>query len=251
MDLVTCERAIRGDGTPAGVWSAWLNDLAPLSLEPLLQRNSASRLVVVAPHPDDEILACAGLLMTHGRDMSDSLVIAVTDGEASHPAIIDPVQLAEVRRQESQAGLHQLGAGAAETIRLQLPDGGVGARVRELTGLLTRELRTGDVVVTTWRWDGHPDHEATGLAAARACASAGCMLLESPVWMWHWASPGDARVPWHRLRRLALGRDEVAAKLAALAEHQSQLTRRSDALDAVLGPDIRARAAWPCEYFLC
>lgn len=251
MELVTSERAIRGTGTPAGHWSAWLNDQAPLPLEPLLRDKGASRLVVIAPHPDDEVLSCAGLLATHARNMAATLVMAVTDGEASHEGIIDPETLAAIRRHESLAGLQQLGAGSAQTIRLRLPDGRVGARIRELTGLLQRELRAGDVVVTTWRWDGHPDHEATGLAAARACESAGCLLLESPVWMWHWASPGDERVPWHRLRRLRLGRDEVAAKQAALSAHRSQLTPRSDVLDPVLGPNILARAAWTHEYFLC
>lgn len=61
--------------------------------------------------------------------------------------------------------------------------------------------------------------------------------------------PADARVPWHRLRRLALSTDACARKQAALAAHVTQLTPRSASVGAVLGPHLLARAAWRHEYF--
>ena len=56
----------------------------------------------------------------------------------------------------------------------------------------------------TWRGDGHPDHEAVGRAAATAVERTGAVLVEYPVWMWHWALPGDPDVPWYRAHTVPL-----------------------------------------------
>jgi LmbE family N-acetylglucosaminyl deacetylase len=130
-----------------------------------------------------------------------------------------------------------------------VPDGGVARRTGALAHTLSRLLLPSDVVVTTWRLDGHPDHEATGLAAAQACAAAGCRLLEAPVWMWHWAAPGDPRIAWDRLVGLALGVDLVWRKQEALAAHVTQLRARDATCGPVLGAEIVTRAARATEYF--
>ena len=42
------------------------------------------RVVVVAPHPDDEVLAAGGLMRWMACRGREVLVVGVTDGEASH-----------------------------------------------------------------------------------------------------------------------------------------------------------------------
>ena len=61
------ERVIQGQGTPEAVWRPWLRaqPFAPMPKTALL--GEARRLVVVAPHPDDEVLACGGLLATQAQ----------------------------------------------------------------------------------------------------------------------------------------------------------------------------------------
>lgn len=78
-------------------------------------------------------------------------------------------------------------------------------------------------MLCTWRGDGHPDHEASGRAAAAACAATGARLAEYPVWTWHWAEPGQERVPWDRRHRVVLSDAELAAKQAAVAEFVTQV----------------------------
>ena len=73
---------------------------------------------------------------------------------------------------------------------------------RGLTDLLSPDTWC----AATWRGDGHPDHDAVGRAAATACDAVGCRLLEYPVWMWHWARPGEVVGP-------------VAARLVDPAAH--------------------------------
>ncbi len=158
------------------------------------------------------------------------------------------MRLAPARRAERQAGLDRLGVGGATVTPLAVPDGNVAAQEAGLEDALRRLLRAEDSVVTTWRGDGHPDHDASGSATASACGAIGCRLWEAPVWMWHWSWPDDPRVPWHRLRVLALTSGARARKIAALQAHATQLAPRAgDA--AVLGPEVLARAARDTEYF--
>jgi hypothetical protein len=69
--------AIVGDGTAEEVWRRWL-DRMPL---PEVELADLGTPVVVAPHPDDEVLAVGGLLALAGA----AELVAVTDGGASHP----------------------------------------------------------------------------------------------------------------------------------------------------------------------
>src|SRR6185437_4170480 len=148
-----------------------------------------SRLVVVAPHPDDEILGAGGLLAAAARAGREILLAAVTDGRASHPGSgkWPEAELAAQRRRESAEALEVLGAGAAAVRRLSFPDGGVAARTAALTTALAGLLMASDVVVSPWRFDGHPDHEATGYATALAARGRGARHLEAPVWACTWA----------------------------------------------------------------
>lgn len=248
---MTAERVIRGPGTSEPVWRQWLSEahLQRTAVEELL--GPSTRLVVVAPHPDDEVLACGALLATHAARGGTCAVVAVTDGEASHGAS-DPgsaQRLAATRRAESEAGLRRLGLRQACIHRLHMTDSRVGEQADRLLMRLHALLDARDVVATTWRFDGHPDHDATGLAAARACRAIGCRLLEAPVWMWHWAGPDDVRVPWHRLRRMSVAPQASACKQAALARHLSQLGRRGAGQGPVLDPTMVERAARSSEYF--
>lgn len=244
-------RFISAPGVASGFWESWL-------LEEGIARVPASelvakwqRLVVVAPHPDDEILACGALLHTHVAQGGACLVVAVTDGEASHAdtAGHDAQALARQRRHESAAGLLRLGVAGDAVKRLGLPDGALQYHAEELQARLAALIRPSDVVLSTWRLDGHPDHEACGRACAAACEANGATLLEAPVWMWHWAEPWDPQVDWTRLTGVGIDADTLARKLHALAAHRSQLTPRSPTLPPVLDDTLIERAGWDAEYF--
>ena len=232
-------------------WQQWLAGRGPARLPAAAIVGADQRLVVLAPHPDDELLACGMLLHAHARRGGEVLIVGVTDGEASHqgtPGWSAP-DTAALRRRERVEGLEALGAGMADLLLLGLPDGGVEDCGDALERSLRTLLRPDDAVVTTWRLDGHPDHEACGRAAAGAARAAGALLWEAPVWMWHWADPLQSPVPWHRLCAFQPTAGAAAAKQAALARHRSQLAERGHGLAPVLDGAILERARWPLEYF--
>ena len=241
------DRVIAGHGTAESDWLAWLpsQDTARITADEIFANNS--RVVVVAPHPDDEILACGGLLALCARRQFPVLVVAITDGEASHGAVdkFARARLCQQRVHERCAGLIQLGIDPRCVVRLKVPDGQVSLQGEMIFDCLAGLLRPGDVVVTTWVLDGHPDHEATAQAVLRT----GCQLFQVPVWMWHWAEPGDGRIPWAELVALELDDQAMDAKQKALSQHHSQLAHRSTATGPVLATEIIQRAARRQEYF--
>lgn len=240
---------IHGEGTPEALWAGWGRAFAPFDLD------GCSRLVVAAPHPDDEVLGVGGLMVLAAARGVEVTVVAVTDGEASHPGspTLAPADLAALRPAETEASLADLGVRCAP-LRLGVPDGAVAAHEDEVARRLAAVVAAGQGdpplrdpgatwVVTTWRGDGHPDHEATGRAAATACGATGARLVEHPVWTWHWALPDDPRVPWERARTLALPADVRRAKEVAVSRFTTQVAPLSDdpADAAVLPPHVLAR----------
>src|ERR1700712_473320 len=118
------DRAIEGVGTTEDEWLGWsrLSQLPALTASEMVPHGA--RAVVVAPHPDDEILAVGGLLAHLARVGTPVLIVAVTDGTASHVGSTEwPVErLVRERPIESRTALHRLGVDT-EPVRLGLPDG--------------------------------------------------------------------------------------------------------------------------------
>lgn len=247
--------AITTSGRPE---SAWLYD-ERLQGADELSFDRAMNAVIVAPHPDDEVLGMGATMSKLRRLGSKLVLVAVTDGEASDPGLSpsERDKLVAVRFAERDAALSWLGVADVELVQLHLPDAHVAAREDELTEKLCTVLeatkagpgKRETTCFSTWRLDGHPDHEAAGRAAARACASAGVQLYEFLVWAWHWMRDEDP-FPFERVCRVLLGDEERHAKRRAIAEFQSQLQSAGDGGRPVLPPDMVARFFRDFEAFL-
>ena len=214
-------------GTPPEAWSEHPGSAGLARLD--LDLHAYDRLVVLAAHPDDESLGAGGLVRRAYRHGLAVLVVAATDGEASHPA--SPThshdELASVRRAELRAAVEAL-APTATIERLGLPDGELSEHVDDLQAGVVRLVGDGrrTLLVAPWRHDGHADHEAAGRVAATTAVRTGARLLEFPLWWWHWGRPDAA--PWDRLRVLDLDPAEAAARARAQAAHRSQVEPLSD-----------------------
>lgn len=205
---------IDAPGTAEADWRAWPG----LRGLPALDFAGWRRVVVVAAHPDDEVLGAGGLLAMLAALGAHVRLVAVTDGEASHPHL-DPAAVTARRIAESGAALGHLAP--CEVVRLGMPDAGV--RAGALAARLDELVRGADACLAPWEHDAHRDHEAAGHAALAAGAPRGVPVLRFPIWAWHWARPGDPRLPWDRARRVPLTGDARDRKRAAIGCFTSQL----------------------------
>ncbi|MDG4663571.1 PIG-L family deacetylase [Mycobacterium sp. 236(2023)] len=217
------DNPLAGGGTPEHVWTA-----AGLRF-PDIDLAKCPEIVVVGAHPDDETVgfgATAAQLAAAGVGVQ---IVSASDGGAAFPdaSLLQRYSLEKVRRRElcEAAGV----LGLPPPISLGLPDGDIAGHEQRLTDLLIEILVTrpaGTWCAATWRGDGHPDHEAVGRAAAVAAALTGAVLVEYPVWMWHWAQPGDAAVPWERAHAVPSTPEAIDLKLKAAKRFRSQFESR-------------------------
>ncbi|WP_328687148.1 PIG-L family deacetylase [Streptomyces caniferus] len=214
--------AIGAPGTPEGLWASW----AALRRLPAVGVPDGP-VVVVAAHPDDEVLGFGGTMARLAALGTDVHLVSITDGELSHPrsTLITAERLAEVRHAELRTALADLGLPHVHTERLSVPDTRVDQHESAVAGRIAALLREvgAALCVAPWGRDLHSDHEAAGRAAGRACQDSGVPLWMYPVWMWHWSRPGDPRVPWHDAVRLTLPAEALARKTSAIGQFVSQI----------------------------
>jgi len=130
--------------------------------------------VVVAPHPDDEVLGCTAVL-----HRSNVTVIHVTDGVPPWTPAGERDALHATRRAECLAAWRSLGS-TVQPVELGFGDLGAWRSVPEIadslaaaldsttdTANITDTADTTDIYVPAFQ-RGHPDHDATHLAAALA-----------------------------------------------------------------------------------
>ncbi|MER5886730.1 PIG-L family deacetylase [Streptomyces sp. NPDC001941] len=228
---------IQAPGTDERIWQRWQGWAAL----PTITLESFSHVVVVAAHPDDEVLGFGGSLALLAAAGAHTTVVSVTDGEASHPRsrVLTAAGLARLRAGETRAALGELGAPQSEVIRLHVPDTAVAEHEDAVVRALVPLLSGADLVVAPWSGDAHGDHEAAGRATVRAAEGRPVTCWQYPVWMWHWAAPADDRVPWHRAARIQLPPRVRRLKEAAVGRFTTQIRPLGPGPDdaAILPPE--------------
>ncbi len=124
---------------------------------------------MVAPHYDDELLGCGGLLLQLAAAGAQIRVLFLTDGGAG-AGVDDRGAYAAERRAESQRVAERLGWTAAE--RLELPDGELAQRQDELAAALAHALAAHrpELLLVPSPLEASADHRAAFAALHRALA---------------------------------------------------------------------------------
>ncbi|WP_227671523.1 PIG-L deacetylase family protein [Psychrobacter sp. 72-O-c] len=248
------DRVIEGDGTSQDVWQNWqgLRNLPRLNIAKIFPPHQ--RVCIFAPHPDDEILGCGGMLQQLATNGNPIVVVCVTNGEQSHPnsQIYPPQKLNIIRPKESLAALEMLGvAHQVTSIALDLTDGDVFAQQAQFTKKLAAIIQPDDILVTTFMRDGHPDHEATGQVVASFAKQHHLACYQVLIWAWHWAKPDDIRIPWHCASRFDLTTEQLQRKTQAIECFNSQITvDESTGNPPILSAQTIARISQPWEVYL-
>lgn len=221
------DRVIEGDGTSQDAWQNWQGLQALPRLNIAKRFLPHQRVCIFAPHPDDEILGCGGMLQQLAENGNSILLVHVTNGTQSHPdsQIYPPQTLDVIRPQESLAALEVLGiTEQVSIVSLELSDGDVFAEQDKFNGKLATIIQPDDILVTPFMRDGHPDHEATGQVVAAFAKQHNLDCYQVLIWAWHWAKPADDRIPWDSAVRLDLSAEQLARKTQAIDCFASQTT---------------------------
>lgn len=165
-------------GTPECHWETALED------EPALELPDAA-ILVVSPHPDDEVLGAGGLIRSAALAGRDVTVLSVTDGEAAYP---DWPDLGTIRCQEVRKALDVLAPKVANH-SLRIPDGRVEQHRGILFGAIDRCISRTTLLVAPFERDGHPDHDATGEVCCEIARLYAATLWRYPIWTWHHGTP--------------------------------------------------------------
>jgi LmbE family N-acetylglucosaminyl deacetylase len=124
------------------------------------------KVLVIAPHPDDEVLGCGGVMARHSVEGDEVHVLVVTRGI---PELFPP-EIIEGTRRELHAA-HKL-LGVMETIFLDFPapklDSVPGHQVADSIGKVIRECQP-EIVYLPHRGDIHSDHRIVYYATLVAC----------------------------------------------------------------------------------
>lgn len=247
------ERFIEGEGTSKQQWLSWDFLKQCPSLDVARDFPEQSRVVILAPHPDDEILGCAGLLQHLQQLNRQVLIVAITNGTGSHPesTMNTPHYLAKARPAESMAAFKALHLKKVEYVQLDLPDGKISEHHQLLKNEILGLIQPNDILVCTHFKDGHPDHEFSAHVALNVAKQRKLKIYQVLIWTWHWASPEHPQVEWQYARRLDLSTRQLKRKESAIRCFKSQTeSDLSTGQPPVLAEFAIQRMLMPFEVYL-
>ncbi len=171
------------------------------------------RLLVLAPHPDDEVIGCGGVVALHLREGRHVQVVVATDGAEAGRGD---------REAESREGLAVLseGRGEAAITFLRFGDRHLAGNVdslRDRLAEIVRETRP-DLILVPSPIEIHPDHVALSTAFCAAVQGHASLFAEAAT----------ARVAFYEVSQTLRPNTLVditpvaEAKYAAIAAHRSQ-----------------------------
>jgi LmbE family N-acetylglucosaminyl deacetylase len=192
--------------------------------------------MLIAPHPDDEALACSVILQQAVRAGASIRIVYVTDGD-NNPwpqralerrwrlSASDRKRWGKLRRAEALAALRVLDIHPADVQFLALPDQGLtDLLLRNRNAALTRLAQ----VIDDWSptdilapsiFDIHPDHNAVAVMIRLIFAD----LLTPGVAQWNYLVHGRSPAFFDRAAELSPSELETATKRDAIRRHQTQI----------------------------
>ncbi len=191
--------------------------------------------MLIAPHPDDEALACSVILQQAVRAGAAIRVVYVTDGDDNpwpqralerrwslSPS--DRKRWGKLRRAEALAALCVLDISPADVQFLALPDQGLtDLLLRDCDRALARITR----VIDDWSptdilapspFDIHPDHNAVAVMMRLIFAD-----LAPRISQWNYLVHGRSPAFFERAAELSPSESETAKKREAIRCHQTQI----------------------------
>ncbi|MBS6396180.1 MAG: PIG-L family deacetylase [Clostridiales bacterium] len=143
-----------------------------------LNIHQQKRILIVAPHPDDESIGCGGLLALYGKQCD---ILLLTDGSKGHASDFagDEGELVKIREQELKNAAEL--AEVQEVHMLRIPDGDLFSHYNVVKKI---DIRSYDYVFVPNRREAHEDHRVSYrmLKKLKKEQRAKAILVEYEVW---------------------------------------------------------------------
>lgn len=187
------------------------------------QLNVAGKILIVAPHPDDEVIGCGGLISRLVAQGNLPHVIIMTGGGASHHNCCDTTEndIIAARRTLTSDALSILGISEENIHELDYPDGGISIdcpQTERLSALIDK-IRPDSVFVPHWG-EGWSDHVTTA-KIVKAIAPDSVSIFEYCVWVWYYNV--WRHLDWKNAMTLKMTACEHELKLKAIAAYTEPL----------------------------
>ena len=209
------------------------------------------KTVIIAPHPDDEVIGCAGLIQALVERGTPPHVIILTGGEGSHRGCCDTSaeEIIAARHQLTLKAAAMLGLPESHIHCLHYPDGGVAIEHPETERLQTllSELVSQSVFVPHCG-EGWSDHLQAAEITKHLLKGQSVSIYEYCVWMWYYNV-------WHldfkQACVLRMSRAQHQCKLRAMEQYVAPLAPCGKPWSGVLPKPFLKAAEWSRElYFL-
>jgi len=172
----------------------------------------ADKVLVLAPHPDDDVMGCGGIIKALSDGGAKIKVIYFSDGSRGTKSGKADESLIEEREKEAREAGRILGVGEEKFLRLA--DGKIAPSL-DLATRVRRELEfdSPDLILAPSMEDLHPDHHAVAEILVMSLKN-----YDRGVHIWLYEVWGASR-----FNRLFIIDDYLSAKQEAFKCHKSQM----------------------------
>jgi LmbE family N-acetylglucosaminyl deacetylase len=199
-----------------------------------LETLSRRRVMVVAPHMDDEVIGCGGTLLLHRTLGSEVRVVFVSDSSGAVADAGRAKNLRDTRRAEMMQVSKVLALGSV--VELGFADGSLMSHEDAIASRLGQGLRAfqPEQVLCPFPADGHADHQATAVALAAATRLTGWHgeVLAYEVWSTLWpnmavniGAVADEKARLIRMYASEMGDRDYAAAVLGLNRYRGMQHR--------------------------
>jgi len=195
------------------------------------------KIIVFAPHPDDETLGCGGTIAKRISEGCEVLAVVMTDGRYAFLNVLDidsdptPEELKAIRKEEVKRATEILGVPEENLIFLDFVDRTLENNEEEAEEKVAEILSKNRPmeVYFPYKRDGHPDHRAAYRIVRNSIRKSGISALMYQYSITHkYARIGAIVDVFLNFLRLNILRVDVSKflllKEAALKEFKSELT---------------------------
>lgn len=210
------------------------------------------KAIIVAPHPDDEVLGCSGLIQRMIENGKQVHVVILSGGGKSHQDCchIDESTLIDSRRNLSRKAAEIIGLPLNQLHFLDYPDGRISYNNPETQRLQTLiEEISPDVIFIPHKGEGWNDHIEAGKIIREfiRTKTTPIQLYEYCVWFWYY---NVWNIDWKNAFVLKMNQREHQMKLKAIDAYVKPLAPCGKPWSGVL-PRIFVKAnQWNCELYI-